>query len=355
MSCGTGEQVRTRHPERQPLTGTCAVSVCTAGWGGGKSCDVIDWSETQRCNTHTCPIDCVVSAWAAWEPCSKTCGGGITHRVRAITVQPKHGGKECPAEREPVSGFNKCNVHACSWAALPKCHERHVKCDVKRMSLTSKWHALKPSCAHSAIEEDSMCWGDADGCVKTKAAMGQKCHTADTAEERAQAARHVGEKFDTIIVQHDRKNMLQYGRFKCMQSATPGECTCKCNRHPPCCAQKNKLLSLPNLGAGQRYTGIGRPQECCNICTNHPECKAWEYDASESVCVLKKGTPQRSSFIDVPQGSGVETYAGVKGEFENCKWGGERVDVPVQKMFASRAAWRADGATPRITPAAASP
>ena len=358
-SCGVGKRVRTRQPKRHPATGNCAVDVCTAGWGGGRACDTVEWSDTEDCNTHACPIDCVVSAWAAWEPCSKSCGGGITHRVRAITVHPEHGGKVCPVEREPATGYATCNPHACSWKTLRRCHDRHVKCHVKRKSLESSWHKLKPRCAHSAVEEDNMCWNNGSDCKKES----NKCHEADTSEERAQASRHAGKKFDTIVVQHDRKNMLQYGNFKCqcvIDEATglckkhteDGNCACKCTRHPPCCAQKNKLLTLPNLGKGQRYTGIARVQECCNICNNHPECTAWEFDQSESVCVLKKGKVQRGSYIAVPEGSGVETYAGAAGEFENCKWGAKRREVPVQQVFTSRKAWREDG---NVVPAAASP
>ena len=70
------------------------------------------------------------------------------------------------------------------------------------------------------------------------------------------------------------------------------------------------------------------------------------------MCVLKKGKVQRGSYIAVPEGSGVETYAGAAGEFENCKWGAKRREVPVQQVFTSRKAWREDG---NVVPAAASP
>jgi hypothetical protein len=68
--------------------------------------------ETQACNEHLCPIDCVVSAWASWEACSVDCGPGIQARTRTITVTPKHGGKRCPdlVDETDCAGPVECPV-----------------------------------------------------------------------------------------------------------------------------------------------------------------------------------------------------------------------------------------------------
>ncbi|KAL3267359.1 hypothetical protein HHI36_011490 [Cryptolaemus montrouzieri] len=42
-------------------------------------------------------IDCIVSRFSNWSPCSTTCGSGITESVRTIKVRPQNGGKECPS------------------------------------------------------------------------------------------------------------------------------------------------------------------------------------------------------------------------------------------------------------------
>jgi len=63
---------------------------------GGKSCAGAD-SATQACNTHHCPIDGGWTKWGMWRPCSKTCGGGRTYRLRFCrNPSPKYGGERCP-------------------------------------------------------------------------------------------------------------------------------------------------------------------------------------------------------------------------------------------------------------------
>ena len=51
-------------------------------------------------------------------------------------------------------------------------------------------------------------------------------------------------------------------------------------------------------------------QDCCNLCTNHPHCTAWEYsivDGLEHVCVLKAGSPQ---FVEAGDDGNTEVWAG---------------------------------------------
>jgi hypothetical protein len=57
-------------------------------------------------------VDCEISAWATWTPCSSHCGGGSRSRNRFIMQHPAAGGKACPHnityhESEP------CNMDQC--------------------------------------------------------------------------------------------------------------------------------------------------------------------------------------------------------------------------------------------------
>ena len=47
-------------------------------------------------------------------------------------------------------------------------------------------------------------------------------------------------------------------------------------------------------------------QDCCNMCTNHPDCGSWEYD-TDHLCVLKTNAPV---FIDAPLQAGMTVYSG---------------------------------------------
>ncbi len=94
--CGTGTQTRTRTIQKQPIN-------------GGKACPTV-LSESQQCNTQTCPVDCLVSDWSAWSTCDKPCGTGNQTRTRTIQRQAANGGKVCPTV---LSESQQCNTQAC--------------------------------------------------------------------------------------------------------------------------------------------------------------------------------------------------------------------------------------------------
>merc|ERR1719419_1243248 len=81
--CGGGERQKTR-------------SVRVQEQHGGAVCSGNN-TEKESCNNHPCPrvVNCAWGPWQAWEPCSKTCGGGISKRRRAVKVQAENGGSSC--------------------------------------------------------------------------------------------------------------------------------------------------------------------------------------------------------------------------------------------------------------------
>lgn len=323
-SCGTGKRTQTRHPLRQPAAaaacGLSDPSQCYQAWGGGAECDTLQWSTTQDCNEHACPVDCVVSQWGAWAQCTKTCGAGGTSRFRVVTTAVENGGKGCPNLRDPVQGQHPCNAHSCGWEHLPTCRLEHVRCDVQELSHHNSFAKRPhlPGCGWSVIEDRNTCWNNRN-CVTTPT---QRCHDADTSGERllgnrlkqqyndclsgadaaADAARAEGtlparscrNTFKTLVVTHDRASMKEGGPhqrngFHCKRDGAGG-CTCTCNKHPACCSKKNKLLANTSI-MGNKFDQVQTKQECCNLCTNHPQCTSWTWD-SLKVCALKAGEPQ---------------------------------------------------------------
>lgn len=109
QTCGGGTQTRTR-------------TIKQAALYGGKACDAL--SETTKCNTQPCPINCVVSDWSKWSACSSECGDGIQNSTRTIQTQSAHGGKACP----DLIRTQKCNLKPCpvdclvsAWSAFSEC------------------------------------------------------------------------------------------------------------------------------------------------------------------------------------------------------------------------------------------
>lgn len=41
-------------------------------------------------------VDCVVTEWTDWTPCSVTCGIGTTDKYRRIVTEARNGGVACP-------------------------------------------------------------------------------------------------------------------------------------------------------------------------------------------------------------------------------------------------------------------
>ena len=151
-----------------------------------------------------------------------------------------------------------------------------------------------------------MCWNNRD-CVKVAS---NNCHAPDTEGERQLALRHTNETFPTMVVTHDRRNFMSGGKFHCYKVGDT--CRCTCDKHPPCCSWRNKLATNPTM-VGNEYTGsaVATLQDCCNLCTNHPICSAWEYSVQvdgSRVCVLKHGAPH---FVITPSSAGASTWAGL--------------------------------------------
>jgi hypothetical protein len=92
--CGNGKQSRSRRIVR------------TSEFGGVRCPQT---SNVRSCNTRACRIDCEVTNWFPWTPCSKTCNQGSHHRIRQLIVDSSPLGKPCP----PLKEVRACAVRAC--------------------------------------------------------------------------------------------------------------------------------------------------------------------------------------------------------------------------------------------------
>lgn len=55
-------------------------------------------------------VDCEVSPWSAWTPCSVSCGRGTSVRVRTVLKAPRNGGRVCPS---PLVRKRHCQLDPC--------------------------------------------------------------------------------------------------------------------------------------------------------------------------------------------------------------------------------------------------
>jgi len=121
-TCGGGSQSRSR-------------SVVSAATHGGSCLDAL--SASTLCNTHACPVNCVVSQWGSFGPCSAACG--IAHKTRTRTViTPPVNGAVCPVmeDVQPCLDSPSCET-ACTGP------EHNIDCI---MGAWSMWSSCSAQC-----------------------------------------------------------------------------------------------------------------------------------------------------------------------------------------------------------------
>jgi hypothetical protein len=102
VECGGGWKNRTRKVLRQNAH-------------GGIECQPM-LDNTKACNTHGCPIDCVVDDFGPWSACSRPCGFGVQHATRKVLTKQGHAGARCPplTKTRDCPELKSCNV-GCVW------------------------------------------------------------------------------------------------------------------------------------------------------------------------------------------------------------------------------------------------
>jgi hypothetical protein len=171
------------------------------------------------------------------------------------------------------------------------------------------------------------------------------CHGCDSEQE----CKDMGLS-STVFVTHHREHMgqqkydpatgtYQQAQYNCKRGDN-GDCHCTCDAHPPCVVRQGYVLrecqgrhAAHNIAEphsiaiedddeheacnemlhGNAFPGIPNMQDCCNLCTNHPDCGAWEYSSTQ-LCVLKAGAP---AFKAVPSDSTFAVWSGCRAG-ETC-------------------------------------
>ena len=75
--------------------------------GTGDACPSL--TEVAECNTQVCPVDCQVGDFGEFSTCTRPCGGGFQTRNRTILVPPAGTGAACP----PLTQTAACNTQPC--------------------------------------------------------------------------------------------------------------------------------------------------------------------------------------------------------------------------------------------------
>ena len=95
-SCGAGTQIRTILCASIKTNSTVFVSSSLCEQNSNPPVNV------KNC-TIECPVDCIVSEWKSWEPCSAECGIGFATRYRTVLQAPNTLGRPCPGLRQTTT------------------------------------------------------------------------------------------------------------------------------------------------------------------------------------------------------------------------------------------------------------
>ncbi|XP_027724801.1 A disintegrin and metalloproteinase with thrombospondin motifs 16 [Vombatus ursinus] len=90
------------------------------------------------------------SDWSSWSPCSRTCGGGISHRDRHCTnPRPSHGGKFCEGSTRTLK---LCNSQSCPQNSIDF---RTIQCAEYNSKQFRGWYyKWKP---YTQVEDQDLC------------------------------------------------------------------------------------------------------------------------------------------------------------------------------------------------------
>uniref|UniRef100_A0A8C4VDA8 Thrombospondin type-1 domain-containing protein 7A n=1 Tax=Falco tinnunculus TaxID=100819 RepID=A0A8C4VDA8_FALTI len=134
-------------------------------------CPQLSHPEVAACEIP-CAMDCVISEWSPWSPCSHSCSSknaeGSQSRSRFILALPAEGGKACPPDRA-LQEHRACNDHPCVhffWETSPwsSCSEDVL---VTALNTTINW-SRETTCGVGIQTRKVFCMKSSSGQVTPK-------------------------------------------------------------------------------------------------------------------------------------------------------------------------------------------
>jgi hypothetical protein len=296
VSCGSGSETRTRE-------------LTTAAAHGGMACGNAD--DDRVCEREVCPVDCVVSMWSGWDPCTRSCGSGVTTRTRVATQVAENGGVQCGDLTETLA----CNAWACpiscqvsGWELWSACG---VSCGASTQSRTREVTAAESNggAACPDLSETRAC---NDGecpihCTVSEFSAWSECSTScddgtQTHERNVtQHALHGGYECPSLV--ESKECRLMYCPVHCEVSAWGAWAACSLSCGNGTTAQERTVVQVA------QYDGLACPELSASMDCNTQSCpincemSAWSnWTACSLSCGSGSQAQQRSVTVQATHG-----------------------------------------------------
>lgn len=325
VGCGGAKQKRSRN-------------VLVQQAGRGKPCQG-NSSEVRGCGELACPVDCSMEDWTDWTSCTPYCKGSQS-RTRSILVDPANGGKACGETSLVVNCSNACvDCQVSDWSAWSPCS---VSCGSgqqsrKRVVLVEPEGQGAP-CPADLLDEKEGCnatecpvdcawqdWAPWNGCPAT-------CGGAIQNRTRGK----IEEKFGGVPCEGEALEQGSCAELVCPQDClwseweAWGNCTKLCGGGKQ---SRYRYIKQDVMGEGTNCTGSAHDERTCNedACPKDCEFLDWDEWSTCSVTCGAGGNRTRSRKVDAEINGGApcdpavplqETVeCGTSGCPRDCAWG----------------------------------
>ena len=210
----------------------------------------------RRCS----PVNCQISHWSSWSPCSAwQCGtSGNQQRTRHVITHPSCGGADCPSnmqENRVCYGNTPINCQVSSWSSWSVCNT--VQCGKSGFEQRSRYIIRHSNCGGtacpSALQETRICYGTkASACVYStwstwSSCPAFRCGDTQTRSRQIVSREQCGGTPCNITALSKARPCKQTFCINQGTLSADGKCYCKSGFHGSCCQYSSKYIWVVKL------------------------------------------------------------------------------------------------------------
>ena len=210
----------------------------------------------RRCS----PVNCQISHWSSWSPCSAwQCGtSGNQRRTRHVITHPSCGGADCPSnmqENRVCYGNTPINCQVSSWSSWSVCNT--VQCGKSGFEQRSRYIIRHSNCGGtacpSALQETRICYGTkASACVYStwstwSSCPAFRCGDTQTRSRQIVSREQCGGTPCNITALSKARPCKQTFCINQGTLSADGKCYCKSGFHGSCCQYSSKYIWVVKL------------------------------------------------------------------------------------------------------------